>query len=170
MSDDWGIAAHTVHDTLVKRKSEGLLSTRFPHFVLPEFLNKRAEMYDDWSERAQNKVPPRADLLRRVKRMCTTLYVKWATGNCFCSKVANLLRLVGIVKPDDINGRGLGGTQLNRELQSFETNYPFTSSEILRLLQRVHRHELTWPTTPAGSLPGLNPLGSPVPKTPIRRK
>ena len=169
--DGWPSDPETFHDILMSQRNSGLLSKRFPHFALPELLNRRARMYDDWSKGAQSKVPPRADLLDQVKRMCPALYVKWATGGRpFCDRVANLLRLTGIA--NYVNGTGLGGTQLNREIARFEANYQLTTSEIRRLLQRVHRRELTWPTvTPAGSAYShLHRVESSVPKTPIRRR
>jgi hypothetical protein len=170
MDDRWGVAAQTVHDSRVFRRRDGLLSTRFPHFLIPDLLNRRASMYDDWLERAQNKIPPRSDLLGRVKRMCPVLYVKWATGgNCFCTRVANLLRYAGIVDPSDADGRGLGGTQLNRELMSFESDYRLTTSEITRLLKRVHQKELTWPTV-APAETGLSRPNPPSTKNPGRPK
>lgn len=149
-----GISQDAFHDAIVLRKENAILSKRFPHFVLPELLSRRAKMYQDWLENAKNRIPPRADLLHRVKRMSLAIYVKWATdGHCFSDRVANLLRLAGIVKRDDANARNLGGGQLNRELLSFEANYPVTTQMILWSLQPIHRHERTWPTI---AQPGSN--------------
>jgi transposase len=140
------IPQDTFHDAIVLRRGNAVLSKRFPHFALPELLRRRAKMYDDWLGNAKTKMPPRADLLRQVERMSPAIYVNWATaGRPFCDRVANLLRLAGIVKHDDVNARSLGGTQLNRELLSFETNYPLTTQRVLWALQPIHRHERRWP-------------------------
>ena len=134
------------HDALVLQKGNAVLLKRFPHFALPELLRRRASMYDDWLGNAKNSRPPRADFLRQVERMSLAIYVKWATaGHPFSERVAKLLRLAGIVKPDDVNARNLGGTQLHRELLSFETNYPSTTQQVLWALQPIHRHERSWP-------------------------
>jgi DDE superfamily endonuclease len=141
-----GIPQDAFHDGIVLRKGNAVLLKTFPHFALPVLLKRRARMYDDWLRNAKNRMSPRADLLRQVKRMSPVIYVKWATaGHPFCDRVANLLRLAGIVKHDDINARNLGGTQLNRELVSFEGNYPLTTDKILGVLQPIHRHERSWP-------------------------
>jgi hypothetical protein len=141
-----GIPQDTFHDAIVLQNGNAVLSKKFPHFALPELLRRRAKMYDDWLGNAKERMPPRADLLRQVKRMSPAIYVKWATvGHPFCDRVANLLRLAGIVKDDDIDARNLGGTQLNRELLSFEANYPLTTQKILWSLQPIHRHERSWP-------------------------
>jgi|SRR5580704_5686317 hypothetical protein len=99
--------------------------------------------------------------------MCPAVYVKWATGGRpFCDRVANLLRLAGIVD-EDVDGRGLGGTQLNRELLAFEVNYQLAASKIRLLLIRVHRHQMTWPSVKPAVNPHsrLNRVESPVSKT-----
>ena len=140
------IQQDTFHDALVLQKGNTVLLNRFPHFALPELLRRRASMYDDWLGNAKNRMPPRADFLRQVERMSLAIYVKWATaGHPFSERVANLLRLGGIVKRDDVNARSLGGTQLHRELSSFETNYPLTTQRVLWALQPIHRHERSWP-------------------------
>jgi hypothetical protein len=134
------------HDALFLQKGNAVLLKRFPHFALQELLRRRARMYDDWLGNAKKRRPPRADFLHQVERLSLAIYVKWATaGRPFSERVANLLRLAGIVKPDDVNARNLGGTQLHRELLSFETNYPLTTQKILWLLQPIHRHERSWP-------------------------
>ncbi len=50
------------------------LSLTFPHFALPKWLQKGAEMYDDWLVMAKRKIPPRRELLLRLKRVCPVIY------------------------------------------------------------------------------------------------
>jgi len=129
--------AETFHDAIVLKKGNVVLLERFPHFVLPELLSRRVKMYDDWLRDAENRVPPRRELLVRVRRVCPALYVKWAThGHPFCGRVATLLRLAGIYD--------VSGPQLNSELLAFEANYQLATFEILRVLEKIHRHELTY--------------------------
>jgi hypothetical protein len=108
----------------------------FPHFALPKWLGKRAEMYDEWVEMARKKIPPRRELFRRVKRVYPVLYVKWATGRPYYDRVASLLRLAGIVR--------ISAAQLDREVRAFERDYRMATSHIQGMLQMVHDHKLTY--------------------------
>ena len=114
------------------------VSLAFPHFALPKWLRKRAEMYDEWLQMAKRKERPRSELLDRVKRVYPVLYVKWATnGRPFYEKVATLLRLSGI---DDVKST----RHFEREVRAFESDYPLTTSDIRLILRQVHEHKLTY--------------------------
>ena len=113
------------------------ISMAFPHFALPKWLRKRAEMYDEWLQIAKKKGSPRRELLDRVKRVYPVLYVKWATNRPFYEKVATVLRLSGIA---DVKSEA----QFEREVRAFESDYPITTSEIRILLQQVHARKLTY--------------------------
>jgi len=65
------------------------LSLAFPQIALPKWLQEGAQMYEDWLKMARQKVPPRSELLRRVRRVCPVIYVKWATGQPFCERVSD---------------------------------------------------------------------------------
>jgi len=112
------------------------VSRVFPHFALPKWLGKRAEMYGEWVEMARRKIPPRRELFRRVRRVYPVLYVKWATGRPHYDKVATLLKLAGIVK--------ISSAQLDREVRAFERDYRMAASHIQSTLQMVHEHKLTY--------------------------
>lgn len=119
-----------------KMSEDDDVSLVFPHFALPKWLNKRAEMYDEWVEMARRKIPPRRELFRRVRRVYPVLYVKWATGRPYSGKVASLLSLAGIVK--------ISEAQLDREVRAFEDDYRMAASHIRGTLQMVHEHKLTY--------------------------
>jgi hypothetical protein len=108
----------------------------FPHFALPKWLGKRAEMYDEWLKMARKKIPPRRELFRRVRHVYPVLYVKWATGRPYYDKVATLLRLAGIVR--------ISAAQLDREVRAFERDYRMATSDIQGMLQMVHKHKLSY--------------------------
>ena len=117
------------------------LSLAFPQLALPNWLQKGAQMYEDWLKMARQKVPPRPELLRRVRRVCPVIYVKWATRQPFCERVAKLLDL-GRVTPTPIDAQ-----QLSRETLAFEADYPFAAGCIRTNLALVHQREWTYQTT-----------------------
>jgi hypothetical protein len=108
--------------------------------TLRERLYNRADDYEDWLRMASEKVPPRSHSLMRVNHVCPVLYVKWATrGHPFHERVANLL---SIVKTQ------ITAPQLAREVEEFETSYPWSSDYIRSSLARVHRGEKIYRVLP----------------------
>ena len=108
--------------------------------TMRERLYNRADDYEDWLRMASEKVPPRSHSLMRVNRVCPVLYVKWATrGRPFHERVANLL---SIVKTQ------ITAPQLAREVEEFETGYPYSTDYIQCSLAAVHRGEKTYQVLP----------------------
>jgi hypothetical protein len=114
------------------------LSLAFPQLALPKWLQKGAQMYEAWLKMATQKVPPRFELLRRVRRVCPVIYVKWATRQPFCERVARLLDLGGVIHID--------AQQLSGETLAFEADYPFAAGCIRTNLALVHQREWTYQT------------------------
>jgi hypothetical protein len=108
--------------------------------TMRERLYHRADDYEDWLRMASENVPPRSHSLLRVKRVCPVLYVKWATGGrCFYNEVRELLLpIIGCIS----------APQLSREVEHFETEYPYSADYIRCSLARVHRGEKTYQVLP----------------------
>jgi len=108
--------------------------------TLRERLYNCAEDYENWLRMASEKVPPRAHSLLRVNHVCPVLYVKWATrGRPFHERVANLLSIVKT---------RITAPQLAREVEEFETGYPYSTDYIQCSLAAVHRGERTYQVLP----------------------
>jgi hypothetical protein len=73
--------------------------------------------------------------------VCPVIYVKWATRQPFCERVAKLLDLGGVT-PTPIDAQ-----QLSREALAFEADYPFAAGCIRTNLALVHQREWTYQTT-----------------------
>lgn len=108
--------------------------------TLRERLYNCADDYEKRLHMASEKIPPRAHSLLRVNHVCPVLYVKWATrGRPFHERVANLL---SIVKTQ------ITAPQLAREVEEFETGYPYSTDYIQCSLAAVHRGEKTYQVLP----------------------
>jgi hypothetical protein len=106
-------------------------SRAFPQLCLPKWLEKRAEMYEEWLRMAAQKVPPRCELLGRVRRVCPVLYVHWATkGHPHYERVSKLLRSAGIAR--------ISPRQLIREVTEFRSDYPISTAALILALSLVH--------------------------------
>jgi hypothetical protein len=103
----------------------------FPQLCLPKWLEKRAEMYEEWLRMAAQRVPPRCELLGRARRVCPVLYVNWATkGHPHHERVSNLLRSAGIAR--------ISPRQLIREVTAFRSDYPISTATLVSTLSLVH--------------------------------
>ncbi len=100
------------------------LSLTFPFMAIPKWLERRASIYDDWSDLVSQNIPPKGLNFARLGRACVAMYVKYATGRPYFAEVSMLLerRDFGRFTP----------TQLSRELKEFESGYHW-SCEYLKL-------------------------------------
>jgi hypothetical protein len=92
------------------------LSFAFPFVAVDKWLDKRADMYEEWGRLASKKIPPKDIGLSRIGHLCVALYVRYSTGKSYCPQVVKLL---------DSAGLGLiSVTQLSREMKEFLASHP----------------------------------------------
>lgn len=92
-------------------------------------LEDQASLYEEWILLAADHVLPKDYGTLRLARVCVAWYVKFATGKTYFPEVLELLR-----------GAGLGNcstTQLSRELQEFESDYPRCYAKLKIFVQRA---------------------------------
>lgn len=121
------------------------LSLSFPFLALPKWLEKRASMYEEWSQLSSQKIPPKDLGLARVARVCLTMYVKYATGKTYFPQVTTLLECSGL-------GR-CSAAQLSRELKEFESGYSWSYGYLNSQFHLLHPPDLDTGKLHVGGIP-----------------
>ena len=94
------------------------LSYAFPFIAVPKWIEKRAEMYDEWALLASSHAVPKKTGLERLSRLVLPLYVEYATGRPHFPIVIQLLEYSKF--------NLLNAVQLSREITEFKRDHPQT--------------------------------------------
>jgi hypothetical protein len=71
------------------------VSFTFPYLTTSKWLEKRASMFEKWSELASQNIPPKKLRIERLARVSLVLYVKHRTGKPHFTHVIKLLDFAG---------------------------------------------------------------------------
>jgi hypothetical protein len=109
---------------------------KWPFLIsLPEWMNRRAAMLDDWLTAVGSRLPYQARV-EHIKRLYPVLYIRYVTREGHYPQAADLLLSVG---------QRVDSAQLSREVLHVEKSFPLALEALHDQFELMHQGIITYP-------------------------